>query len=495
MASNRRLAALMFTDMVGFSALTQRDEPTALRLLEEHRGILRPLFPRFGGREVKTIGDAFLVEFGSALEATECAIEMQRVLFKRNLNRPEDKILIRIGVHVGDVIHFEQDVYGDAVNIASRIEPLAESGGVCITGPVLEQIGNKLPYRWRQLEKVTLKNIETPISVYGAELPWKPPSIARITPFTDRRTNLEVLKGLVDRARRGEGSVVALAGEAGVGKTRLAEEVSHQAEKAGFRILRGRASPGDTVTPYALWCEVAREFVREAPSPLLYKISANCSSELVRLVPELADRLGPVSGPEPSDPEQARLRFFEGIAQFFDNLAKESPYLLILDDLHRAADSSLRLLEFLARKLTGRRTLLMLIYREAEAEENALLKTLLDELAREHLFLPHPVKRLAAEQSAEMLDLILGSHIAPAKWTALVFEKAGGNPQSLEAIVHTLIEDGSLVWSNAGWTPKPGAEIRLPDRIQQIVRQRLAHLNPETSQVLRIAAVLGPQFS
>jgi len=495
MATGRRLAAIMFTDIVGFSALTQHDEPAALRLLEEHRGILRPIFPRFGGREVKTIGDAFLVEFGSALEATECALEVQRALFERNRNRPEDKVEIRIGIHVGDVIHLEQDVYGDAVNIASRIEPLAEPSGVCITGPVLEQVANKLAFRWRQIERVSLKNIETPVTVYAAELPWKPPSIARITPFTDRRTDLEFLRGLADRARRGEGSVVALSGESGVGKTRLAEEAGHQAEKYGFRVLRGRGSRSDTVAPYGLWSEVVREFVRDSPNPLLYKMSTNCSAELVRLVPDLSDRLGADFEPGPPDPEQARLRFFEGIARFFENLAKESPYLLILDELHRADNDSIRLLEYLARKLSGHRTMLMLLYREGEAKEHGLLLSVLEELAREHKFLPHPVKRFDAEQSTELLSQILGSRVAPSAWSNMVFEKAGGNPMVLEAIVQTLIEEGSLVWSGEGWAPRPGAEIRLPERVQQIVRHRLSHLDPETSRVLRVASVLGHQFS
>ena len=101
----RRLAAIMFTDMVGYSALAQHDEKLALALLEEHRGLLRPLFPRFNGREVKTIGDAFLVEFHSALEAAQCAIEIQRALAKRNHDVPADRrIEIKIGIHIGDVV-------------------------------------------------------------------------------------------------------------------------------------------------------------------------------------------------------------------------------------------------------------------------------------------------------------------------------------------------------------------------------------------------------
>ena len=121
----RKLSALMFTDMVGYSALAQKNEVLAIELLEVHRQLLRPLFQKHRGNEVETIGDAFFVEFKSALEAVRCAIEIQKMLHRRNSKVCREKqIILRIGLHVGDVIHIGKHVHGDWVNIAARFEPL-----------------------------------------------------------------------------------------------------------------------------------------------------------------------------------------------------------------------------------------------------------------------------------------------------------------------------------------------------------------------------------
>jgi len=173
-ASHRALAAIMFTDMVGYSALAQRDDELALELLEEHRRLLREIFPRFHGTEIKTIGDGFLVEFHSALEAAECAIEIQRALSKRNADVSlERRIEIKIGVHIGDVVHRNGDVYGDGVNIASRIEPLAGAGGICVSMDVERQIRNTLEARFEKLAPTELKNISIPMDLFRIILPWE----------------------------------------------------------------------------------------------------------------------------------------------------------------------------------------------------------------------------------------------------------------------------------------------------------------------------------
>jgi len=169
----RRLAAIMFTDVVGFTASAQKDEAASLARLREQEGIVRPLFPPYGGREIKSTGDGFLVEFESALKATECAVEIQRRLRERNSKEPAAPIQLRIGVHVGDVEEDGGDIFGDAVNVASRVVPLAEPGGVCISDHVATHVRSKIPYPLDKLSPRNLKGVREPMDVYRVVLPWE----------------------------------------------------------------------------------------------------------------------------------------------------------------------------------------------------------------------------------------------------------------------------------------------------------------------------------
>jgi class 3 adenylate cyclase len=167
----RRLAAIMFTDIVGYTHLSQANESLALELLAEHRSILRPTFLAHGGTEVKTIGDAFLLEFKSALDAVLCAVEMQKKLKERNKGITPSRMLeLRIGIHIGDVVSESGDIQGDAVNLASRIEPLAEPGGICISQQVFDQIRNKTTLDIDKVGDLTLKNVDLPLGVYKIRL-------------------------------------------------------------------------------------------------------------------------------------------------------------------------------------------------------------------------------------------------------------------------------------------------------------------------------------
>jgi adenylate cyclase len=164
---SRRLAAIMFTDLVGYSAMAHRDEALAIELLELHRGWVRAILPQFGGHEIETIGDAFLIEFGSALAAVECAVALQQRFAEHNDNAlPTRRMKLRIGIHLGDVEHAAGKVMGDGVNIASRIHGMAEPGGICVSEDVQRAVRNRGSLVFTTMGSPKLKNIETPLELF-----------------------------------------------------------------------------------------------------------------------------------------------------------------------------------------------------------------------------------------------------------------------------------------------------------------------------------------
>lgn len=170
----RQLAAIMFTDIVGYSKLTQKNEALTLEILKVHQGLIRSVIKEYDGSEIKTMGDAFLIKFPSAVEAVRCAIEIQKVVVEYNASTQSAKrFQVRVGVHLGDIVYKDHDVYGDGVNIASRIEPLAEPGGICISQQVYDQIQNKVKEPLEKLGTKKLKHIAKRVRIYKLILPWK----------------------------------------------------------------------------------------------------------------------------------------------------------------------------------------------------------------------------------------------------------------------------------------------------------------------------------
>ena len=161
MKEHRKLAAIMFTDIVGYTAIMAKSEHKALGILHRHRDILKPLIGEFNGEWLKEMGDGTLSSFGSVVDAVNCALEIQNSL------RDETEFKLRIGIHIGDVVVEEGDVFGDGVNVASRIENLAEPGGICVSGRVYEDIRNKPDIEAVFLGEKKLKNVEEPVKVYA----------------------------------------------------------------------------------------------------------------------------------------------------------------------------------------------------------------------------------------------------------------------------------------------------------------------------------------
>lgn len=162
-----KLSAIMFTDITGYSRIMEDDEQKALSLLETHNRIVFPLVERFDGRIVKTIGDALLVDFSSALSAANCAVNIQKALADHNLSADKTgKIYVRIGIHIGDVWYTETEIFGDSVNVAARLESFSPPGGICISKEMYDLLVNKIHIKTTHLGLKLLKNSEKTIDVY-----------------------------------------------------------------------------------------------------------------------------------------------------------------------------------------------------------------------------------------------------------------------------------------------------------------------------------------
>ena len=168
MSQTRRLAAILAADVAGYSRLIRVDEEGTLeRLKAMRRELLDPKIAEHRGRIVKTTGDGLLVEFASVVDALRCVVEIQCAMTARNAGVPQDRrIEFRIGIHQGDIVVEDGDIFGDGVNVAARLEGLAEVGGICVSARVQEDVAGKLDLVFEDIGKQSLKNIARPVRVY-----------------------------------------------------------------------------------------------------------------------------------------------------------------------------------------------------------------------------------------------------------------------------------------------------------------------------------------
>src|SRR5271165_2455584 len=208
MTATRRLAAILAADVVGYSRLMGEDEAGTARVVSEHRKAARPIIAGLGGRIVKTMGDGFLAEFPSVVSAVECAMAIQKLMVERNAGVPEERrIVYRIGVNLGDVLIDGDDILGDGVNIAARLESICEPGGLLLSSSAFDQVRGKIDANFADLGEKDLKNIARPVRAYalqvGGPIALQSSAPAPIRPMTIAPPPAS-LKSAAREARRAE---------------------------------------------------------------------------------------------------------------------------------------------------------------------------------------------------------------------------------------------------------------------------------------------------
>jgi class 3 adenylate cyclase len=171
-SQSRRLAAILTADIAGYSALMGSDETRTVRDLKGHQAVVLPMVGHFGGRIIDTAGDGILAEFPSVVNAVECGITIQRKMVERNAaTEPARRMEFRIGINLGDIIYDDDRIFGDGINVAARLEDIAEPGGICISSKVHEEVNGRFNLTWDDLGSRQLKNIARPVRIYRLKMP------------------------------------------------------------------------------------------------------------------------------------------------------------------------------------------------------------------------------------------------------------------------------------------------------------------------------------
>jgi tetratricopeptide (TPR) repeat protein len=307
-----------------------------------------------------------------------------------------------------------------------------------------------------------------------------------------RTVELSKLKAAFENTLTNKSSVVALQGEAGVGKTRLMQELGVYAQSKGVVILSGSAS--EAGLPYAPWIELTRQYVAQAPGELLRRMLGPHVSELAKLVPDIAAKLGTISPSKPLGEQQDKIRFYEGVTQFFISICSESPLLLLFDDMHLVDQSSLELLEYFVRSTSNLRVLTACSYRTEDLQSSSSLYQTLMKFNRQRLLETTQVKNLNSEETAELIKQTFGEQTISSEFADIMYQRTGGNPFFVEEVLRSLVEDGTIFRTESKWDRKPIQEIVLPESVKSVLKSRLTKLQPETLNILTMASVIGSEF-
>jgi class 3 adenylate cyclase/tetratricopeptide (TPR) repeat protein len=504
----------LFTDIEGSTRLLRKTREAYAELLSAHHELLREAFANHGGHEVDTQGDAFFVVFASVNEAVLAAVEAQRRL-RGDLWPDGAQVKVRMGIHTGQAAPANGRYTGLAVHRGARICAAAHGGQVLVshaTRMLLEDEEEGLAITLRDLGERLLKDFEQSVRLYqvdaaGIETDFPPLRALRADTqealkagsrvgatgsFVGRQQEFETLVSALDEAIAGQGRLVMLVGEPGIGKTRIALELANHAALRRAEVLWGRCYESEGAPPYWPWVQAIRSYAREHDSEHLQAVMGGGAINIAEIVDDIRARL-PDLGVRAStqDPKQARFRLFDSIAAFLRNASEIQPVLLVLEDLHAADTDSLLLLEFLASQLLGAKLLLLGTYRDVEVTRQHPLTGVLAEVGRTQPFERILLRGLSEDETSDFVATRSGV-APPSDLVAALHAQTEGNPLFVTEVVRFLAEEGHF---------EPGAPItrgswqaRIPERVREVIGQRLNRLSEASMRALTLAAVIGRSF-
>ena len=318
------------------------------------------------------------------------------------------------------------------------------------------------------------------------------------TALVNRVQEMMFLKDSADKATRGEGGVVFIFGEAGIGKTRLTKEIKTHANLRGMRILYGRCPAlfkSTGVPPYTLWKEVIKDYLQGCTPEELQRVVGYYPGEISKIIPEIKQKLIVFSESPVLSPDLERDRLFEAVFQFVTNISKTAPLIVVLDDLQWADPSSLLLLHYLARGIYRENLLFLGAYRDTEIEAKHPLSPVLTDLNRARLLQCAQLKRFSYSEVTQMVRQILGLGEVPNEFCERIYEKTDGNPFFIEEVITSLKEEGVIYCKENQCKISGFSKIEFPRTVKDVLKERIDRLDKDCQELLLTASFIGNDFT
>jgi class 3 adenylate cyclase/tetratricopeptide (TPR) repeat protein len=528
----RKNVTVVFADISGFTYMAEmRDLEEVSAIVNTCHTVLGNIVYKYDGVVDKIIGDGLMALFGISSRENDperailASIEMQQGM-KDLSQKLEEKMDVSIGlsvgintgmVFIGDIgnnLHLDYTVMGDVVNTASRLEGAAESGEILVTQQTYQRTCHCIDFK--ELEPIQVKGKKQPINVYKVirrkEKTLRERGIVGLnSPLIGRNEEYAICKQHVDQLIAGKGGALLITGEAGLGKSRLADELKEYAKSQDIICLESKGVFHSRLINYWVFMDLLKNYFEiksnddeiEIRDKIKNKIIENVGSNIISnisllLSPNLRDE-GVDSNLTESE---KKLMIFNALKVLLAAESQHKPIVLVLDDIHWVDELSIELLLFLIGSLSQYRILFVCIYRppREDEEDTRHIKKLENELSHSRStasieYTKIALTPLSSNDSQKLLEAILAIEHLPSELKRLILDKASGNPLYLEEVIRTIIDDKAIEYRNERWVVVKEVEnIRISGTIQDIIMSRIDSLEEETKNILQCASVIGRSF-
>ncbi|HVH64319.1 MAG TPA: ATPase, T2SS/T4P/T4SS family [Candidatus Dormibacteraeota bacterium] len=487
---------IMFTDVEeSTKLLSTRGFTASHEIMKAYETIIEEKVAEHAGRRIKGLGDGYMISFGSARHGVECALAIQTAIAEYSKQNPDRKIRIRIGVNTGEVVEEGGDIFGAAVNVAARVAGKAKGGQVLVSEIVRELVGPVAELHFEYRGRYKLKGFPDRWRLHQVtptEVKEAPKVVAAAEGFVDRDQERLDIRLVMDRAATGAGGVIFLAGAPGIGASRLASEVSAEAQSKGWLVLSGRCleNDGEAYEPFR---EVLTAAVASATAKTLLEATGHHGSLLALLASNLRQKVRSLPSAAEIPADKLRETLFKSVHEFLKGVQGNRPLMIVLDNLHWADEATVAMLRDLAERSSSSRMVVLGTYWDTELDSSRQFATALSRMLRRRRAQRIAVGRLSDQDVERIAAGLAETPLTPVQLIGIQ-AATEGNPLFVEHSLFYLSESESMLGGAGHQASFTEEDLELAQSVRGLIGRRIQRLSEPAQRMLVAAAIIGRDF-